>query len=842
MFLVLGLLSEYFGSGSAARPGGRRVEWWIEDELRAVQKTKRRPPRRRAMVGLSVAILAGTAVGLQVPCPPLWLLGAGGLLLLPLFLWVGKKESVIPLMLAAFFLMAAHARQTVGGRPALSLGAAMARPTEYVQFVGMAVEDAVRRPARRGQAGDVIVPVCVEGMNRDGSWWSVEDRVRVVIQGASEEMRLPLYGERWRFRGLVRVGMSRRSGLFQLTENQAIVDSDRAFYLDADQGNPVKAWCMERRRAARAVLGRGLERFPQERGVLQALLLGYREDLPELLRRDFAATGTVHIFAISGAHVGMVSVLLAGLLRMLGVPLTKWFPFLMPMLIAYTIITGAATSAIRACVMASLLLAGPFLHRRPDVLSALASAAMAILLVSPAQLADLGFLLSFTAVGSLVAVQPIFDTAIGRWLRRDEWIAEEGGRLLNRSSRAAGEWLLRSGSVSVSAWIGTMPMTAYFFNLFSPVALLMNLVVIPTAFGILLTGVMSLAVSPWSGVGSEVFNHAAQFMAGALSWTIQWAADMPGGHWFVRTPPGEGLAAWYAVMVATSILGRSRRGAMVAGLLLLGAMAAGWSAHDANRCRVSVLDVGEGNAVLVQARRERILVDAGPFSQAEETLRLLRREGVNRLDALVLTHSDAQHVGAASWLMGELPVKELWLPNALWPSPLMREIETAAQAAGIPVRRIAAGDSGQWPGSLYWEALWPSGAAEMKRADDVSLVLRVARYGSSVLLAGDLGGEQEAALARTWRGALASVVLVAGRHGDAGATSVDWLDAVRPHDVILSAGAHAEGRHPDRKMLERVSERNIRIWRTDLQGTIHVELEDRPARWPDPGYWIRARS
>ena len=384
-------------------------------------------------------------------------------------------------------------------------------------------------------------------------------------------------------------------------------------------------------------------------------------------------------------------------------------------------------------------------------------------------------------------------------------------------------------------------MTAYFFNLFSPVGLLMNLVVIPTAFAILLTGVMSLAVSPWSVVGSEIFNHAAQVMAGGLSWAIQWAADVPGGHWFVRTPPGAGLAVWYAGMVVASIMGRSRRGAMVAGLLLLGALAAGWSAHEANRCRVSVLDVGEGNAVLVQARRDRILVDAGSLPEAEETLRELRREGVNRLDALVLTHSDAQHIGAASWLMGQLPVAELWLPQALWPSPLMREIETAAQAAGMPMRKIAAGDSGHWPGSLYWEVLWPPAAAEMKRADDVSLALRVARYGSSVLLAGDLGGEQEAELARTGKESLAAAVLVAGRHGDAGATSEAWLDAVRPRDAILSAGAHAEGRHPDRETLERVSGRNIRIWRTDLQGTVRIDLGDHPARWPCPGYEIQAR-
>lgn len=92
-----------------------------------------------------------------------------------------------------------------------------------------------------------------------------------------------------------RTGIPRRKGLFTLPENEAVIDSDRAQFLAAGHGNPIKSWCMERRRACRKILSRGLDDFPEERGILQALLLGYREDLPSALRQDFAATGTVHI-------------------------------------------------------------------------------------------------------------------------------------------------------------------------------------------------------------------------------------------------------------------------------------------------------------------------------------------------------------------------------------------------------------------------------------------------------------------------------------------------------------------------------------------------------------------
>jgi len=806
----------------------------MEDELRWTN-VRVRPPRRRAMVGLAFPAIAGTAVGICTPISPMWFWGAGALLLLPLFVWVRRSGSILPLMAVAFLLMAAHARQATSGHSAASLPAMMGRPMEYVQFVAVAREDATPRES------DAVFAAHVEGLNREGIWRRVDDRIRVVLRGEMPGGRLPRYGERWRLHGIVRPAVLRRTGLFLLPENQAVVDSDRAAFLDAGRGNPVVAWCMERRRVCRAILARGLEDFPEERGLLQALLLGYREDLPRALRQDFAATGTVHIFAISGAHVGMVSLMIAGLLRALRIPMTRWFLFLAPMLAIYTITTGAATSAIRACVMASLMLLAPFLNRRPDAISGLAVAAIAILVAAPAQLGDLGFLLSFTAVAGLLAIQPLMDVWAVRVFRRDHWQLPGEELPRGRRVRETGLHAARFSLVTVSAWIGTAPLTAYFFNLFSPVALGMNLLVIPSAFFILLAGVMSLLCAPLGGFFSEVFNHAAWAVASFLTLCIEWAAEMPGGHWFVRTPPAAGVLAWYVLLAAATVMARRVRGALAAGLVLLAALALGWGAWDARRCRVSVLDVGEGSAALVQARTDRILVDTGPELRAEDVLRQLRREGVNRLDAMVLSHSDARHIGAARWLMGQVPVGELWVPGNWWTSPLMRETLDQAAASGVPIRRLGAGDAGDWPGDMAWEVLWPpKDRMKMASADDASLAMRVARYGVSILLAGDVGGEQEKAMVAQGR-SLAASVLVVGRHGDAGATSADWLEAVRPKDAIISAGPHSDGRHPSEATLARLAARNVRIWRTDRQGAVHVDLDGAPARWPALGYRITAK-
>ncbi len=814
------------------------MEFWLDSEVSGLAHGLR-PPRRRAMVGIAMAVVAGTAAGIAASFSSLWFFGVGASLLMPIFLWVRQRRSTLPLMVALFCLVAAHARQSTSPRPALSLGAILPRPVEYVQFVAMATEDALPRPARPGQSASAVVHMRVEGLNRDGSWQQVEDTVRVVLRGDPAHRRLPRYGERWRLRGVLRPAVPRRSGLFTLPENQAIVDPDRFFFIDSGRGNPVKAICLVFRRRARDILSRGLEDFPEERGLLQALLLGYREELPALLRQDFAATGTVHIFAISGAHVGMVTMLLLLLLRSLRIPRTQWFLVVSPLLITYTVATGAATSAVRACVMATLMLAAPMFKRKPDAVSILAVAAAAILLAAPGQLGDLGFLLSFTAVASLLAIQPVFDAWALRVFRRDTWQLPDEEQPEGQHLREAGLTLTRFSSVSVAAWVGTSPLTAFFFNLFSPVALVMNLLVIPSAFVILLAGVLSLVSAPLSSELPEIFNHAARTWAQGLAGLIRWAASVPGGHWFVRTPPALGVGVWYVVLAVSTILARRIKRALPVGLAVLAVLAVGWGMHEGRRCRVSVLDVGEGNAVLVQAQAARILIDSGPAFRADSTLRQLRAEGVNRVDVLVLTHADAAHIGGTSFLWHALPVGELWVPTCVWPSPLMRALLREAEELAIPIRRLVVGDSGHWSGNLFWEILWPPESLKLSRADDAALVMRVARWGVSVILPSDLGIEHESVLIR--QGApLAASILLAGRHGDASATSGPWLDAVRPRDVVVSSGPHLDSRHPDQDVVERLDSRGIRVWRTDEQGQIYIDLYTGPARWPNPGYRVHA--
>ena len=814
------------------------MEWWAEAEEEEFLATQR-PPRSRPLAGIAVPFMLGVAFGLTSGVPSA--VGAGAALALAgmAFAVLGRRRRSVAVLAALLFAVGAgHARLGVEARfRPDTLTSRIPHRMEYVRFAAVAKEDAVRRPPRPGRSsGDVCVEAEAVALNRDGRWERVSEPLQVVLRGVPEGAAVPMYGERWAFHGLVRPGRLSRSGGAGRT-TQALVDADRAVRWDAGHGNPLVQWCMERRRACRAVLSAGLEDKPEERAILQALLLGYRADLPETLRDDFRATGTIHIFAISGAHVLVMATLLQAVLVALRVPRMRWFWAAAPVLAAYTVGTGAAVSAVRACLMALFAMGAFWVRRRSDGVSSLLAAAMLILVFAPSQLFDLGFVLSFTAVGSLLAMVPILDRPLARAFGGDAWRLPREVPLWRRALRWPAAKVRQNAVVSFAAWVGTGPLTAYWFNLFSPVALAMNLIVIPLVFAILACGVASL-LGAWTGEAwPELCNGAAAALARGLAACIRWAAEVPGGHWFVRSPPAALVWGGYGALLAgVWAHSRGRRWGFAAALAAVVAGYAAWGALDARRCRVSVLDAGESNAVLVQAGQERVLVDTGEGFRVYSLLRKLRAQGVNRLDAIVLSHADSAHIGALPYLLESLPVGELWIPDPVWPSPAMRDIlDRAAAGTGPRLRRLSTGDSGLWTDGVAWEVLWPARGAAMTCADDASLVMRVARYGASILLTGDAPAAAERAVLESGS-APDAALLLASSHGAAEASPSWWLDAIAPDAVLVSCGPHAKESHPDPELLDDLAARHLPVWRTDRDGDLHIDFLPGVPRWPRPGY------
>ncbi len=330
----------------------------------------------------------------------------------------------------------------------------------------------------------------------------------------------------------------------------------------------MKSRCIAMRRESARLLSLGIEDFPRAAGVMQALLLGYRSELDNDTRDLFVDTGTLHVFAISGLHVGIMALLIISVLRTLRISRVYWGPFLAPLLMAYTLATGAKPSAVRACIMAVIYFSAPVFGRKGDSLSALAMAALAILVYSPEDLQDIGFILSFSVVTGLIVLYPVVNRALIALCRdgvaiicriKSEpegipafWEDEPFTYEPPGQARAAGTWVMKYiGSVavlSVCAWLVSAPLTAYFFERFTPVALLGNLLVIPLTFLIVLTGCLALITGSCFLVLAEVFNHANLALVTCLVRCTGFISKAPFGTQDVPQPPVWTVWLWYAAL------------------------------------------------------------------------------------------------------------------------------------------------------------------------------------------------------------------------------------------------------------------------------------------------------
>jgi len=413
---------------------------------------------------------------------------------------------------------------------------------DRIEVTGRILSDVVEIPGDGGSA-KVWFSLKVSGITVDLREQPVSDDIRVVMYGVPRYP--PVYGETWRFRG--RLSQSRNSRGKRRARHTLITglgDAERV----SDTQSAFMAWCFAARKRAAARLAAGIEGYPEVGGVVNALLLGYRAELPRDVRECFMHTGTMHVFAISGLHVGILCTIIVFVLGALRLPRTAWVLALGPLICTYTCVTGARASAVRASAMAVTYLLAPLLGRRADAVTALALAATAILLWQPTQLMDMGFLYSFVVVAGIMAIVPIFDAWLAPLWERDpvairDMDEGDGWR------RHALKLVVRMASVSVAAWLTSMPLSLHFFGRFSPVALLGNIVALPLAFFILVTGCLSLAAGTVSAWLSETFNHANWCFVRVLVGGMQGLERIPFGWIEGPKSPAWTVLLWYTLLI-----------------------------------------------------------------------------------------------------------------------------------------------------------------------------------------------------------------------------------------------------------------------------------------------------
>ncbi len=509
---------------------------------------------RRPLIGIAVCVGLGTWVGVVLGGAQIALAGVIVFGLLAVVGHVGKYET--PAQFALYLLLVSgtaflSAWQQDQSLSALLLDRGLVSGCR-VELVGRVKSDVVDVPGHYGKE-DLRFSLQANQVSTDGGAYRVSDIVRIVMHG--EARYPPVYGETWRLAGRLfrqrqrnRVGRARYTLHVGLRDTRCVKRTDSSFL----------AWCFDAREHAAALLSAGIEDSPDVRGVVNALLLGYRAQLPPKVRDCFRHIGTMHVFAISGLHVGILCSVIVFVLGVFRVPRTAWVLALTPLIITYTSVTGARASAIRASAMMIAYLLAPLVRRRADAVSALALAAIAILVWQPEQLFDMGFLYSFSVVAGIMAIVPLFDRLLSPLWSGDPMAMPE-------MVEQKGWWhnilkaILRMLSVSVAAWLTSAPLSLYFFGRFSPIALLGNLLAIPLAFLILVTSCLSITAGSIFVVLGEVFNSANWCFVRLLVSGMQALERIPYGWIDCERIPFIGVVVWYLVLVSVVVILRGRQ-------------------------------------------------------------------------------------------------------------------------------------------------------------------------------------------------------------------------------------------------------------------------------------------
>lgn len=580
---------------------------------------------------------------------------------------------------------------------------------------------------------------------------------------------------------------------------------------------------------AHRTLARGLPVEDEPLRLLWTMTLGWKTGLTGEVSEPFMRSGTMHIFAISGLHIALIAGILVSLLRVLQVPRGVCGLVVIPLIWFYTGVTGWQASAIRSTVMMTIVIAGWSLRRPSDLLNSLAAAAFIILLWDPQQIFQASFQLSFGCVLALALFTPIFQKTAARWLEPDPLLPEDLRPRWQRWLARPLYWLAASLATSLAAWVGSMPLIAHYFNLFTPVSLLANLIVVPLSGLALTSNLASLLVGGWFPAGGELFNHSAWLWMWLMVRVSQWSAALPGGCFHIRGPSALTFVLYYATVISLTAgwLAKPRLRFWRAGALALVGLA--WLVQwqgERRAATLAVLPLSGGHAIYGRdpGRRGEWLVDCGSPSAAEFSLKpFLRWQGINRLERLLLTHGDTRQVG------GTEVVTQVFRPRQIFTSPLRFRSPAYRKLVENPARNpdqwrtVQAGDP-----FAGWTVLHPEAADRVAQADDGAVVLLGDLRGTRVLLLSDLGRAGQETL-RARHPDLAADIVVAGLPAAGEPLAGGLLEAIHPALIVIADSEYPALRRASPKLRERLAQARIPIVFTRDAGA--VQFTFRPGRW-----------
>lgn len=660
----------------------------------------------------------------------------------------------------------------------------------------------------------------------------------IKCTGKEEKINSLREGMHVRLEGmLVLPELPRNPGQF----NRRIYESGKKidFYLE----NPTVLEVKEQRSGVREVveiwktemMNRCEKIYPdEEAGILEAMLFGEKSELSGDIKELYQAAGISHVLVISGLHISLLALAVAGILRRLGFPMPVWVILSVGVLAGYGILIGQPTTAVRALLMFFVLQGARLLGRSYDLLSALAFAGILMLLDNPDLILDGGCRLSFCAV-----------IGVGWYVSEKNKIFRSIGEKEKRKNRGKGGKGSSVGAIleNIRAgwylWLFTLPVMLDTFYQVSVVGILWNLVAIPLLPVIIASGGLGVVLAGWNIFLGSLAGSPAYGMLQLYQEIGNISEKLPVGMWTPGQPSKPVIAGYYLVifllvLVEKQLIKREKRWKIFPGmelcsmLLLLLLMAHPWQQRE----KITFLDVGQGDASLLQSGGQTLLLDGGSTSQKNVgtyvILPYIKQQGISCLEAVVLTHTDQDHINGVTEVLEEgkkgwLTVKNLMYPYWMEGTEQGKQLKKLAEEAGASCRKIRAGDR-LTIGKAEAVVLYPKEQEKIAEPNAGSLVLFWKWEGVRAMFTGDLPEEKERELLQNLP---ACEILQVGHHGSATSTCREFLEQVQPSLAVISCAMKNRYGHPSPDTVDRLKKTGCEIRYTMKSGAITIRKRGR---------------
>lgn len=740
---------------------------------------------RHPFVGLVLAAAAGVTVAELLPLPPnvfgFWEI-AFPVASVACF-W--RPQLILTYIVVAVGFFSLHTIAT-NDTPGLQLASKLGERPRTVTALGIVTEE-----PKRGSSGFASLLFRLEAIEfadhvetTRAIWmvrWSGDPQIgdEIRFSGLAEPIEAPRNPGEFDMRGYLNRRDIRRQLFVRYIEDGALIHRAR--------GSLILRLAQRSRDWIQSVLCRSLDDSPEVEAFLSGIALGVRHQNPEDIEEPFQQTGTLHLFAVAGLHVGIVASLLWILAKVAQLRAKSAAAVIIPTVLFYSAVTGLHVSSVRAALMTAIFLGGLFFERKVFAFNSLAAAAFLLLAWNTNELFSTGFQLSFAVVATIVLLADPLAAFAQRFTAPDPFLPRTLVSPLRRLTIATADCLFQGSSVSLAAWLGSLLLVLWYFHLITPISLLANLVVVPIAFFILAIGLLSILTAPLLDWVSVAFNNANWFLAKIVLAVVQFFAHSPGSHYYVGpqqlpgTPPN----------------------------------------------RLTVLDVATGGAVHLHVAGTNWLFDCGSERDYNRTVReYLHAAGVNRLNGLLLTHGDSLHIGGGAMLLNDfvpgMVIDNVALDRSTVHHRLVQDIDSLT-AHRVPV---AAGFHFNLSSSATAKVLFPPSRFAAPTADDETLVVQVAIPPEHrVLFMSDSGEATEAALLDSGID-LRSEILIKGQHHSGKSGSDRFLDAVRPKLIVATSRDFPIAERIDDQWAERLHARGIKLFRQDETGAVEVGFKD----------------